>query len=215
MSTPLWHCSEISILLSGSAKACPSSAHQTEQQWQDEHSTEHPLLAPWKAVTWLPQHPTHPPGLWWPVGESQDHKHKAITQKDPAVKLDPPLESNLEDAAIAEGFLQRGKLVQHGPSSTCPPLWEWHYSQTPLGGKSEKITPALKGLCLDPRLSLSNLGWSQQLQGHTGAVVTLSQQDPGMQGALSQRAGYELSSKPPSEASPLLSWWCKTRDDPS
>lgn len=62
MSTPLWHCSEICILLSGSAKAaaCPSSTHQMEWQWQDKHGTEHLLLAPWKAVMWLPQHPTKP-----------------------------------------------------------------------------------------------------------------------------------------------------------
>lgn len=62
-------------------------------------------------------------------------------------------------------------------------------SQIPLGGKGEKTTLVLKGLCLDSRLSLSNWGWSQQLQGHTGAVTTLSQQDPARQGALSQRAG--------------------------
>lgn len=64
MSTPSWHCSEICTLLSGSAKAaaCPSSTHQMEQQWQDEHGTEHLLLAPWKAVMWLPQHSTQPSG---------------------------------------------------------------------------------------------------------------------------------------------------------
>lgn len=64
---------------------------------QDEHSTEYPLLAPWKAVTWLPQHPTQPSVAVMVDGESQDHKHKAIAQKDPAVNLDTALESNLED----------------------------------------------------------------------------------------------------------------------
>lgn len=146
MSTPLWHCSEISILLSGSAKACPSSAHQMKQQWQDEHSTEHPLLAPWKAVTWLPQHPKHPPRLWWPVGESQDHK--VITQKDSAVNLNTPLESNLEDAAIAERFLQRGKLVQYGQSPTCPPLWAWHWQSDPTGREGWKDHPCFKRFVL-------------------------------------------------------------------
>lgn len=79
-----------------------------------------------------------------------------------------------------------------------------------LGGEGEKTTPCLKGLGLDPRLSATKGG-----SGSPRAVITLPQQAPARQGALSQRAGCELSSDSASEASPLLSWWCKTRGDPS
>lgn len=50
----------------------------------------------WHGSPSTPQH--HIPfGVWWLMGESQDHKHKAMAQKDPAVNLDTALESNLED----------------------------------------------------------------------------------------------------------------------
>lgn len=55
---------------------------------------------------------------------------------------------------------------QPGPSPTCPPLW--HSTGSPpapahtdpggMGGKGEKITLALKGLGLDPRLSETECG---------------------------------------------------------
>lgn len=119
--------------------------------------TECPLLVPWKAVTWLPQHPTQPSRGVMADGGQPRPQTQSHHPKGPSCK-----------SAHAFG-IKFGRW-------TLPSVWPWSStarhprvphcghstrSQSPitcsyrprLRGKGEKITLALKGLCLDPRLS--------------------------------------------------------------
>lgn len=167
MSTPLWHCSEISILPSGSgrAAACPSTAHQTEQQWARHW---HPLLAPWKAVTWLSQHPTasHPSGgvmvdRGEPRPQTQSHGPEG-----PSCKSGHSFRIKFGRFAIAEHFLQLAKWSSTAHLPTCPPLQAQHWqsvpqhllTQTGAGREGWKDHPCFKSFGLRHRMSAAEGG---------------------------------------------------------
>lgn len=106
-----------------------------------------------------PSIPQSPAGKWCLMGDSQDHKHKAITQNDPAVNLETPLESNLEDGCNSWTVPSEWPTGPAWPTSHVSPTVGTALGASPpapahtdqgLGREGEKTTPCLKGLGLDP-----------------------------------------------------------------
>lgn len=114
-----------------------------------------------------PSIPHSPAGEWWLMGESQDHKHRAMAQKDPAVNLDRPLESNSGDGCnswILPSERPTGPAwpITHVSPTGCSigSLLTQHLLTQTQGweGKVKRPPLALKGLGLDPRLSATEGG---------------------------------------------------------
>lgn len=178
-----------------------------------------------KAVTWFSQHPTasHPSGgvmvdRGEPRPQTQSHGPGG-----PSCKSGHSFRIKFGRFAIAEHFLQLAKWSSTAHLPTCPPLQAQHWqsvpqhllTQTGAGREGWKDHPCFKSFGLRHRMSAAEGGPSSSRDALGLLPPYHSRLLPARQGALSQRAGCELNSKPPSEASPLLSWWCKTCDDPS
>lgn len=168
-----------------------------------------------------PSIPHSPPGAWWPVGESQGHQSH-----------------HREGSSCKSGHTFRIKFGRCCNSWMLPSVWPtgpaWPithvfptvgtalgvsptvpaHTDPRLGGKGEKTTLALKGLGLDLRLSATEGGPSSSRDTLGLLSPYHSRLQQGREHwARGQDVNWALKS--PSEASPLLIWWCKTHDDPS
>lgn len=106
------------ILLSGSDKAaaCPSSRAVAGGAWHWASA----LGSPETGNPARPASHTALRGEWWPVGESWDHKHKAITQKDSMVNPQKPLKPNLEGGCVSWTPSSAWSSVTHHPCVPSP-----------------------------------------------------------------------------------------------
>lgn len=129
MSTRLWDLHPATWISQGLSQQRPSDVAAMAGWALSIH-----LLAPWKAVTWLPQHPTRPSrSVMADGGESrpqtQSHCPKGASCKSGhtfRIKFGRWLQ-----CLQAQRFLQHGQLVQHGPSPMRPPLWAPNWESVP------------------------------------------------------------------------------------